>query len=625
MSDQPTFGGRYAVIEPVGTGGMAEVYRARDELLGRDVAVKVLSDRFSRDRAFVERFRREAQLAANLNHPNIVSLFDFGSDGDTYFIVMEFIDGRSLADIVRAEGPLLPERAAEIASDVAQALGRAHESGLVHRDVKPSNIMITSTGQTKVTDFGIARALASEGEQTMTQTGMVIGTAGYLSPEQAQGDPVDQRSDIYSLGCVLFESLTGRAPFAGDSPLAIAYKHVREQPERPSLVNRDVPAPLEAIVLKCLAKNPENRYSTALELNDDLQRYLAGQRVQATPVMAGETMVAPAATGTQMMAEQDYEDEPRRGAGWYVVIALMVLALLGGLAYFLANGLFGEEQVTVPDVIGDQQTEAIRKLNRAGLDFEILPKNSNKEPGEVLKQDPEGGDEADKGSIVTLTVSEGRAQVEVPDLEGLTVEEATEQLEKLKLKVGDEIPEPNDEIEEDHVIRTAPDEGSTVETGDTVDLIVSSGSEAVSVPFVEGQQEGDAINEIELAGLVAQVQREESDQPEGTVTAQDPAGGEEAEPGDTVVIVVSEGPGEESMPNVVGEDADDAEALLTEQYGLEVSRADEPCPDQPPGFVCRQEPAEGTPVSPGDSATIYIQPGDALLPRSPFSTLLLPA
>src|SRR3990170_2625164 len=245
-----TYGGRYEVIEKVGQGGMAEVYRARDELLGREVAVKVLNPRLSTDKSFVDRFRREAQAAANLSHPNIVSLYDYGSDGDANFIVMEFIDGKSLGDVIKDEGPLLPERAAEIAADVAKALERAHNAGLVHRDVKPNNIMLTSSGQTKVTDFGIVRALGSDAEQQMTQTGMVIGTAAYLSPEQAQGNAIDARSDVYALGIVLYEMLTGDAPFSGDTPLAIAYKHVREIPEPPSSVNPDVPSELDAVTMK---------------------------------------------------------------------------------------------------------------------------------------------------------------------------------------------------------------------------------------------------------------------------------------------------------------------------------------------------------------------------------------
>jgi serine/threonine protein kinase len=270
------YGNRYRVTGLLGTGGMARVYRARDELLGREVALKVLSERLSSDRSFVERFRREAQNAAGLNHPNIVALYDYGDEDKRYFIVMELIEGRSLSEVLDEDGALMPERAAEIARDTANGLGRAHEAGIVHRDIKPHNIMITNNGQTKVTDFGIARALGGGAEATMTQTGMVIGTAAYLSPEQAQGNPVDARSDVYSLGCVLHESLTGDAPFSGDTPLSIAYKHVRETPERASAVNSDVPEALDAIVMKAMSKNPDNRYATANEMAEDLDRFLAG-------------------------------------------------------------------------------------------------------------------------------------------------------------------------------------------------------------------------------------------------------------------------------------------------------------------------------------------------------------
>ncbi len=336
-------------------------------MLGRDVAVKVLNEKLSSDRSFVERFRREAQAAAGLSHPNIVSLYDYGSDGGANFIVMEMIDGRGLEAIIAGEGPLLPERAAEIASDVARALERAHTTGLVHRDIKPSNIMITSYGQTKVTDFGIARAIG-DGDQTMTQTGMVIGTASYLSPEQAQGNPVDARSDVYALGCVLFEMLTGAPPFTGDTPLSIAYKHVREEPRKPSTINPDVPDALDAITMKSLAKNPDNRYQTAREMREDLQRFVAGEQVHATPLLAGTTTVAPPATGTQVIRREEewIDDEPeKKRAGVYVAVALLILGVFALLAYLLANNLLGEDEpavtkVRVPDVVDKDQDEARR-------------------------------------------------------------------------------------------------------------------------------------------------------------------------------------------------------------------------------------------------------------------------
>jgi eukaryotic-like serine/threonine-protein kinase len=612
-----SYGGRYQVIERVGAGGMAEVYRARDELLGREVAVKVLSQRFASDRSFVERFRREAQAAANLNHPNIVSLFDYGSDNDTYYIVMELIDGRGLDEIIKQDGALLPERAAEIASDVAQALGRAHAAGIVHRDVKPSNIMITNNGQTKVTDFGIARALAGNGEQTMTQTGMVIGTAAYLSPEQAQGDPVDARSDVYSLGVVLYEMLSGSPPFAGDTPLSIAYKHVRETPTAPSRSGHDVPGDLEAIVMKALSKNPENRYSSAGEMADDLQRFLGGQRVTATPIMADETMVAPAATGTQVMRETYMEDEEpeRNRAAWYVLAALLLLALFGLGAWLLADNLLGDP-VEVPNLKEKTVDEARDILEDVGLQADVVRENNRAPVNQVFDQDPNAGETVDEGDTVTLFVSDGRRQVTVPDLTGLNRDDAENVLREEGLRLGDVTREPNDEFEENQVIRQSPSAGADVDAGSRVDLVVSGGPEPTTVPFVVGQQEDDAIAEIDAAGLEAEVQRESSDAEAGEVIAQDPEGGSEADPGDVVIIIVSEGPQEEPMPDVEGENADQAEAFLEEEYGLNVTQEDDTSGDctEPPGFVCDQEPDEGTPISAGDNATLFVQPGGAFAP-----------
>jgi beta-lactam-binding protein with PASTA domain/tRNA A-37 threonylcarbamoyl transferase component Bud32 len=608
-----TYGGRYAILERVGTGGMAEVYRARDELLGRDVAVKVLSERFSRDRSFVERFRREAQAAANLNHPNIVSLFDYGSDDDTYFIVMEFIDGSSLSDIIRREGALMPERAAEIASDVARALDRAHAQSLVHRDIKSGNIMITRTGQTKVTDFGIARAVGRDGEQTMTQTGMVIGTASYLSPEQAQGNPVDGRSDVYSLGVVLFEMLTGRTPFSGDTALSIAYKHVREDPPPPSELNRDVPAQLDAVTLKALAKNPDNRYSSAAEMSEDLQRFMHGQKVQATPILADQTAVMGRGTGTQVLPPTDIpgakEPSPRR-AGWYVVIALLALGLVGLLVWLLADNLFGGAEVRVPNVVGMTEREARDELDARGLRTTVEDRRSRRPVGEVIDQDPAADATAREGDTVTITVSRGPRQVEVPDLTGRTQEEAEALLDDAGLRRGEVSEETSDEFDEGQVIRQDPAAGQEVNARSRVDIVLSAGPESVIVPPVVGLSEEDARSAIQGAGLEVDVIREPSDSPQGEVTAQDPEARSEVPQGDTVTITVSEGPQGEPMPNVVGQDADDAQDFLEDEFGLTVSREaeTEPCA-QPPGTVCRQDPSPGTEVSEGDTVTIFVQGG----------------
>jgi beta-lactam-binding protein with PASTA domain/tRNA A-37 threonylcarbamoyl transferase component Bud32 len=626
-ADSKTFGGRYAVMERVGTGGMAEVYRARDELLGREVAVKVLSERFSRDRSFVERFRREAQSAANINHPNIVSLYDYGADNGTYYIVMEFIDGKSIAEIIHAEGPLLPERAAEIAADVAQALSRAHTTGLVHRDIKSSNIMLTSSGQTKVTDFGIARALGGDGEQTMTQTGMVIGTAAYLSPEQAQGNPVDPRSDVYSLGVVLFEMLTGRTPFGGDSPLAIAYKHVREEPARPSAVNRDVPEALDAITLKALAKNPDNRYSSAAEMREDLQRYLSGHRVLATPLLADETMVAPAGTGTQVLPETAYDEydygraRERRGAGRYVLIALALLALAALLGWFLATTLLGGD-VEVPDVVGLTRADAEAAVEDAGLEPEVRRRPSDEDEGSVFRQDPEAGAQVSEGDAVTLFVSTGPKQVEVPSLEGLTVGQAEDLLVDRGLELGDVTRTASSDVAQGDIFEQDPAAGDTVDAGSQVDVTVSSGPDVVAVPPVVGLSEEDAVATLEGDGFDVQVNRGPNEAAEGTVFAQEPEAGAEVEPGSTVVIAVSEGP-EETMPDVTGRDADEAEEFLEDEFGLDVSQEEEtePCA-QPPGTVCRQEPASGEPIEEGDDATLYVIGADSFLPEDFFAGLV---
>jgi serine/threonine-protein kinase len=349
---------RYEVGRLLGAGGMAEVYEGRDRLLARRVAIKVLQAQFARDPSFLIRFKREAQAAASLSHPNIVGVYDTGTEDGTHFIVMEFVDARTLKEVIRAEGPLYPERAAEICADVCSALIAAHARGLIHRDIKPGNVMLTPEGKVKVMDFGIARATTSE---TITQTAAVVGTAQYISPEQAQGQTVDYRSDLYSVGCCLFEMLTGTVPFTGATPVAIAYRHVREDPTPPRMLNPDVPAPLEAITLKAMAKLPDNRYQTAAEMHDDLERFRNGQPVMATPLLdpAATTQAIPRGNGgadpTAMLggpvaadAYTDYaepEEERRTSVGW-IVVSLLALVLVGLAAFFITRALTASDLTT---------------------------------------------------------------------------------------------------------------------------------------------------------------------------------------------------------------------------------------------------------------------------------------
>ena len=404
---------------------MAEVFLARDQLLDRPVAVKVLFPEFATDASFVERFRREATAAANLTHPNIVGVYDWGEADGTYYIVMEYVDGRTLSEVLGSEGPLHPDRVADVGADVAAALGFAHRNGVVHRDVKPGNVIVTAAGLVKVADFGIARAITENADESLTQVGTVMGTAAYFSPEQARGEAVDPRSDIYSLGCVLYELLVGTPPFSGDTPVSVALKHVQESPTPPRQVNPALPVAIEAIVLKCLAKNPVNRYPSAEDLRADLRRFREGTGILAEPVMVapvdpGATALVaavddPTAAVPAYGLDEEDEDEGRR-SGWFLFALLLLLALLAGMLFLLAQALgLGEDddsvpQVEVPDVIDLPVAEAQTILRDEGLEVEIVEEpNDDAEAGIVFDQDPRFGRKVDEGSTVELKVSQGAA------------------------------------------------------------------------------------------------------------------------------------------------------------------------------------------------------------------------
>ena len=545
---------RYEIVRHLARGGMAEVYLAHDQLLDRRVALKVLFAEFARDPAFVQRFRREAQSAANLNHPNIVAVFDWGEEDGTYFIVMEYVEGRSLKEAIQADGPLYPNLAADLASDVAGALGFAHRNGVIHRDVKPGNILLTPQGQVKVTDFGIARAAgASEG---LTQTGSVMGTATYFSPEQAQGLPVDARSDVYSLGIVLYEMVCGVPPFTGESPISVAYKHVREQPTHPTVVNPDVPAPLENIILTAMSKSPEGRYDSADDMRADLARFRRGEPTTSVPLAAvpvsgsDVTVVNPrmdtvydrTTVGT-VVPSPALPVAPRRSPAPFVLALIALLAVLAGLGYLLAKQLSGgggTKLVAVDNYVGQPVHDAELLIENAGLKPDSTTEENDQVPaGQVFAQDPVAGTKIEKGDTVHLKVSAGKGQVKVPDVSGQSLDDAQSRLSDAGFEYRVQ-QETSDSIDAGKVTRTEPPGGSQADKGTVVKLFVSAGKEQVRVPNVVGLSKSDATTELQNAGFQVIVREVTSLDPNnaGRVIAQSPSADSKAPKGSIVTISV---------------------------------------------------------------------------------------
>lgn len=550
-------GGRYQVGELIGYGGMAEVHRGRDLRLGRDVAIKMLRADLARDATFQMRFRREAQNAASLNHPAIVAVYDTGEEqaptGETLpFIVMEFVGGRTLKEVLGGEGRFQPRRALEICADMCAALEFSHRHQIIHRDIKPGNVMLTQTGQVKVMDFGIARALAS-GATTMTQTSAVIGTAQYLSPEQARGESVDARSDVYAAGCVLFELLCGHPPFVGDSPVSVAYQHVREAPPTPSDLNPEVPPAVDAIILKALSKNPLNRYQSAGEMRADLLRAAAGRPVMATPVLREEetTQLAPAGAGyaagapgprTQQIPARVGDPRRRRASSWLIATfaALGVLAVVA-LVVAALKSTPPEEKASVPRVTGLTAAEAIDKIEQANLAAETGPAihDNDCNKGEVTNQDPSPGEELNPADVVTVFICAGPATVTIPDtLVGSTFDNAKRQLENAGFEVDRE--EADDAAPKDTVLRVTPDEGSQAAEGEVVTLTVSKGNIG-TVPNVVNSYVDDAERELEDAGYEVNIKEGQPVPPgeQGRVTNQNPSPNTPLRKGKTVTITVT--------------------------------------------------------------------------------------
>ncbi|HEY0118422.1 MAG TPA: Stk1 family PASTA domain-containing Ser/Thr kinase [Cellulomonas sp.] len=640
--------GRYEVGELIGRGGMAEVHIGYDRRLGRTVAIKILRSDLARDPSFLNRFRREAQAAAALNHPAIVAVYDTGEDVVTEptgvvahlpFIVMEYVEGHTVRDILR-DGAAVPiDEAVEITAGVLSALEYSHHAGIVHRDIKPANVMLTPTGSVKVMDFGIARAMA-DSAATMTQTQAVIGTAQYLSPEQARGEQVDSRSDLYSTGCLLFELLTGRPPFTGDSPVAVAYQHVRENPPVPSAIASDVPESLDRVVLKSLAKDREARYQTADEFRADLEAALHGRAVSAPVVGAYGTTVAAlpmnATDATQVLAPSTgmtqalppavgaapwgatglatpvagttYRDDEDGGRPWviWVLLAVAVLAVGAIVVLLLHNrGPAAPTSVTVPNVVNLAQNDATSKLREVGLNpvgAQIADNTIVK--GNVVKTDPAAGATAKPGDSVTYYVSTGPANATVPDVTGKTVDEAAQILTAAGFVIDPtQTPDDNPAFPKGQVTMTTPAANASTSSGATITLSVSTG--LVNLPDLKGMTQADALKALNDLRLIGSPQTQETpDSPAGTVIAQDRQPGLVPQ-GTAVTITVAQAPTTAVVPDVAGLSYDDAVSKLAAAGLKTVTRQDQES-SQPQGTVLFTSPAKGITVGLTQPITIVV-------------------
>ncbi|MFI9611152.1 Stk1 family PASTA domain-containing Ser/Thr kinase [Streptomyces sp. NPDC052023] len=597
MEEPRRLGGRYELGHVLGRGGMAEVYLAHDTRLGRTVAVKTLRADLARDPSFQARFRREAQSAASLNHPAIVAVYDTGEDYidgvSIPYIVMEYVDGSTLRELLHSGRKLLPERAMEMTIGILQGLEYAHRNGIVHRDIKPANVMLTRNGQVKVMDFGIARAMGDSG-MTMTQTAAVIGTAQYLSPEQAKGEQVDARSDLYSTGCLLYELLTVRPPFVGDSPVAVAYQHVREEAQPPSVFDPEITPEMDAIVLKALVKDPNYRYQSADEMRADIEACLDGQPVGATAAMgsvgyggypddqpttalrsdghAGATTLLPPANPDD--GGFGYDDRPDRrrqkksNTSTILLVVAAVLVLVG--AILIGRWAFGgdgvsNDKVDVPNFVGLTQADAEQQATNSDLQLSVSNKPcEDQKKGNICDQDPPRGTKVDKNTSINVVVSTGAPKVAVPNVINENVDDATSKLEgdeyefKVKTETRESSDDPGTVLEQD------PVSGKEVEKGSTITLIIAKAEEKATVPNVAGQTCDDAKRQLQdndLTGECADVPVTDPNQ-DGKVIEVTPPAGSQVDKNSTVNLNVGKLQQKTKVPNVVGQTVGQAKQTL---------------------------------------------------------------
>ncbi len=605
--------GRYRVLSRLGAGGMAEVFLAEDQQLGRKVALKLLHRRFAEDPDFVERFRREAQAAAGLQHPNVVGVYDRGAFDSTYYIAMEYLPGRSLKQLIRQEAPLDSLRAIDITLQILKAARFAHRRGVIHRDLKPHNVIIDDADQAKVTDFGIARAGASD----MTETGSIMGTAQYLSPEQAQGHAVSARSDLYSIGVILYELLTARVPFDAESAVTIALKHVSEPPPPPHTLNPAVPPALEQVVLWALNKDPAHRPADADQMITALQQVreqiVAGDGGQRTAVVPVVEEVPPPVVEEPVLVE----DGGHRLWPW--LLALLLLLLIGGgaAAYLLTR----PAQKVVPPVTRETLNTARTQLQNAGFSVAVLNVTSNTPAGIVIGQDPPGGAKANEHSTVTLTVSQGPGNTTVPSVQGLSLPAAERRLRAAKLKAGRVVYRGSAQVPQGDVIATDPAAGQNPSVGTAVTLIVSSGKPQVSVPDVTGQSEGAARATLQKAGFSVSTSTQQSTSvASGQVISQNPAGGSKVASGSTVTLVIAKAPAKVNVPDVTGQTAAAARSSLS-SAGFKVTKRTKSVTDQTQGgVVISQSPGGGSSAQKGSTVTIVVGHFKAPPPPTTSST-----